>query len=96
MVFEQLRAWVVGATTLALGQETDATKVVGLKMTLATLYEGQGKYDQAEPLFVACLATRKEVLGDRHPDTLALIDNLVVLLKKLGRDDDAMKLQQSS
>jgi len=39
---------------------------------LAVLYQSQGKYDEAEPLYVECLRIRREVLGDNHPDTLIL------------------------
>ena len=60
---------------------------------LAWLYMNQGKYDQAEPLYVACLAMRKEVLGDRHRDTLASMNGLAGLYEKQGRLDDALKVQ---
>jgi len=39
---------------------------------LAALYQSQGKYDEAEPLYVECLKLRREVLGDNHPDTLCI------------------------
>ena len=39
-------------------------------MYLALLYDSQGKYDQAEPLYVECLELSKAVLGASHPDTL--------------------------
>ena len=76
IVFEQLRGWVITVTTSALGQETDKMKVLGLKSTLAGLYENQGKYDAAEPLYKECLATQKEVLGDDHPSTVTSRNNL--------------------
>ena len=76
MVFEQLRGWAIQVTTSALGQETDKMKVLGLKSTLAGLYENQGKYDAAEPLYKKCLATQKEVLGDDHPSTVTSRNNL--------------------
>jgi hypothetical protein len=39
---------------------------------LAGLYFSQGKYDQAEALFVECLL----VSGDKHPNTLNSLNNL--------------------
>jgi hypothetical protein len=95
MVFAQLRQWVITVTTSALGQETDKMKVLGLKFTLARLYASQGKYDAAEPLYKECLATRKEVLGDRHPDTLLSLNNLAICYKAQGRSDEATKFKET-
>ena len=46
----------------------------------AMLLEDQGKVDEAETLNRECLAARKETLGDKHPDTLASVSALVVLV----------------
>ena len=46
---------------------------------LAVLYNSQGKYDDAEPLFKRALAVREEVLGPMHPDTATSLNNLAVL-----------------
>jgi len=45
-------------------------------MNLAELYQSQGKYDEAEPLYVECLRMQREVLGDNHPDKLISMNNL--------------------
>ena len=92
MVFERLRKWVVMVTVRAMEEETDAIKLLGLKSTLGKLYEGQGKYDLAEPLYVECLAMRKEVLGDRHPDTLKSMNGLAVIYYNQGKYDKAEPL----
>ena len=46
---------------------------------LAALYEAQGRYNEAEPLFERALAGREHLLGAEHPDTLASVNNLAVL-----------------
>ena len=46
----------------------------------AVLLKDQGKLDEAEPLYRECLAAKKETLGDKHPDTLASVSALVVLV----------------
>jgi Flp pilus assembly protein TadD len=63
---------------------------------LAGLYELQGKYDQAEPLFVNCLAVRRRVLGDEHPDTLSSINDLAFLYKSQGKYEQAEQMTTTS
>ena len=46
----------------------------------AGLLKAQGKLDEAEPLYRDELAACKETLGDKHPDTLASVSALVVLV----------------
>ena len=91
MVFEQLRGWVVAVTVAALREEGDRMKAVGLKNTLAKLYYGQGKYDQAEPLYVECLALKKEVLGEDHPSTVKSLKNL-----RIFYEEKAQRQQQTA
>ena len=43
---------------------------------LAITYEHQGKHRDAEVLYKQCLDKRKIVLGENHPDTLAIIGHL--------------------
>ena len=51
---------------------------------LAQELQDQGKYDEAEPLYREALKVQRETLGDRHPSTLASINNLGTLLKVKG------------
>jgi tetratricopeptide (TPR) repeat protein len=51
---------------------------------LAQELQGQGKYDEAVPLFREALEIDRETLGDRHPNTLASINNLGHLLEAKG------------
>ena len=37
---------------------------------LATLYNDQGEYSRALPLFEKALSLRREVLGEKHPENL--------------------------
>lgn len=56
-----------------------------LRQTLATRYRDLGMYEAALPLQTRALATRRRVLGDEHPDTLASINSMGVLLHDQGR-----------
>ncbi|MFY9974177.1 MAG: tetratricopeptide repeat protein, partial [Chromatiaceae bacterium] len=46
---------------------------------LASLYQAQGHYGDAEPLYRRVLAASGPILGNDHPRTLASVNNLAVL-----------------
>ncbi len=50
---------------------------------LAFLYDSQGKYEQAEPLYQRALAIREKRLGPEHPDTTTVRVNYTNLLQKI-------------
>ncbi|KAN0070712.1 hypothetical protein V8E54_010877 [Elaphomyces granulatus] len=53
----------------------------------------QGRWAEAEKLFVQVLQTRKTVLGPEHPDILTSMNNLASTYWKQGRWTEAEKLQ---
>jgi tetratricopeptide (TPR) repeat protein len=53
---------------------------------LATLYQDQGKYAEAEPLLVRALAICERVLGKAHPLTQTICENYVLLLQEMQGD----------
>ena len=59
---------------------------------LAGLYQAQGRYSEAEPLYVDCLALEKEVLGERHPSTLGSEYNLAAFRYVCGQDQEAKEM----
>ena len=56
------------------------------------LYEAQGRYDEAEPLYRRALDTYERVLGPDHPTTIAVRGNLQGFLRDQGREDEAAGL----
>ena len=61
---------------------------------LAVLYQGQGRYGEAEPLLREALRLSREALGPRHPTTLASMNNLAVLYQGQGRYGEAVNLRR--
>ena len=59
---------------------------------MPVLYYRQGRYTEAESLYLKTLETQKRVLGDDHPDTLRSMNNLALLYGRQGRDDEAEPL----
>jgi tetratricopeptide (TPR) repeat protein len=59
---------------------------------LAILYRNQGRYDEAEPLYLETLEARRRISGDDHPHTLSSKHNLAVLYWNQGRYDEAEPL----
>ena len=46
---------------------------------LAKLYDSQGKYEEAEPLYLQALAIAEQALGENHPTTVKIRENLQTL-----------------
>ena len=60
--------------------------------TWRSLYESQGRYGEAEPLYRRALEARERVLGPEHPDTLTSVNNLAALYQAQGRYGEAEPL----
>ena len=60
------------------------------------LYNEQGKYAEAEPLYRRSLAIREKSLGPDHPDFARSLNNLAELYLNQGRYDEAGPLYERS
>jgi tetratricopeptide (TPR) repeat protein len=63
---------------------------------LALLYEAQGKYVEAEPLYKRALAIDEKTLVPEHPDLAASLNNLAALYHAQGRYTEAEPLYKRS
>ena len=61
---------------------------------LALLYEAQGKYVEAEPLYKRALAIDEKAVGPEHPEVATILDNLASLYDAQGRYAEAEPLHK--
>ena len=71
---------------------THSWAVGSIKTNLALIYRNQGRWKEAEELFVQVMETRKRVLGQEHPDTLTSVTNLASTYRDQGRWKEAEEL----
>ncbi len=64
--------------------------------SLATLYRHQGRYAQAEPLYLRSLAIKENTLGSDHLDVTKILSGLAVLYIDQGKYRKAEPLFQRS
>jgi tetratricopeptide (TPR) repeat protein len=60
---------------------------------LAGLYDTQGKFAEAEPLYKQALAIVEKALGPNHPNVATVCENMVDLYSQIGKEDEAEKLE---
>ena len=60
---------------------------------LAGLYDNQGKYAEAEPLYQRSLAIREKALGPGHPSVAESLENYAALLRATERSADAVIME---
>jgi tetratricopeptide (TPR) repeat protein len=60
---------------------------------LAGLYQTQGKYAEAEPLYQQALMINEQALGGAHSLTRSVLQNYAFLLRELGREAEAYALE---
>ncbi|KAI6777609.1 uncharacterized protein J7T54_002877, partial [Emericellopsis cladophorae] len=74
--------------TLALGHTSTLTSMANL----ASTYSNQGRWEEAETLFVQVMETSKTKLGADHPLTLTSMANLAATYRNQGRWEEAETL----
>jgi tetratricopeptide (TPR) repeat protein len=63
---------------------------------LARFYRDNNKYDLAEPLYKRALEMRKQVLGPNDPSVAAVMRNYAVLLRAMGKADEAKEMDKQA
>ena len=60
---------------------------------LAGLYRAQGRHGEAEPLYKRALDIREKALGPEHPLVALNLEIYAALLRKMGRDSEATRME---
>ncbi|KAI7761732.1 hypothetical protein LZL87_013582 [Fusarium oxysporum] len=63
---------------------------------LAETYHAQGQYEEDEEISVKVLELRREVLGEKHPDTIDSMAGLAATYHSQGRYDKALQFHQTA
>ena len=82
---------MVDMTKKLLGAEHPST--LRSMANLASTYQKQGRWNEAEQLFVQVIDITKKVLGAEHPDTLTSMANLASTYRNQGRWNEAEQLE---
>jgi tetratricopeptide (TPR) repeat protein len=72
--------------------DKDKRYEIFIGVTLGRVYYDEGRWEEAEKLFVQVMETRKTKLGADHPLTLTSIANLASTYKNQGRWEEAERL----
>jgi len=62
--------------------------------TIASLYASQGKYSEAEPLYLRSLEILMQALGQDHPHTQSVMVSLMMLRSQISTGMSSDTLQQ--
>ena len=65
-------------------------------MDLGSLYDFNGCYKEAEPLFNQALEIRRKIYGEYHPSVASSLNNLAELYRKEGKYNEAEPLYKQS
>ncbi len=85
-------AWYNKAVQLQTLQDSDPAALATTLNNLANLYRSQGKYREAEPLFLEALAIARASLPPNHPHLAAYLGSLAGLYKSQGNYGEAEPL----
>ena len=71
----------------ALGEEHPS--VASTLNNIASVYDDQGRYEEALEHYERALAVRRKALGEEHPDVGDTLYNMAIVYKKQGRYAEA-------
>ncbi len=91
--YGEAKKWWLAALEEAENFGPDDERLATILHNLASLYQDQGNYPEAEPLFKRSLALREKALGPDHPNLALMLENYAVLLRNMQRNAEAEKME---
>ena len=82
-VIQQILLRALAGCEGALGPKHTST--LDTVNNLGILYQGQGRYEEAEQMYDRALAGKEEALGPKHPAALKIRSNLSKILHRKDR-----------
>ena len=76
--------------------KTDKKTVECKSVLLGVILMDQGRYEESEQMLEQILRSRETVLGKEHPKTMGSINNLALVLAKLGKHEKAHDLRKET
>ena len=71
-------------------------KVATSLNSLANCLRQQMKFAEAEPLYQRALDIKKKTVGMRHPDLVIIYENYAKLLRAMGKEAEASKMEATA
>ena len=81
---------------LAIREKTlgaDHPKVATALGKLATLFDAEGRDEEAEQLYRRTLAIFERDQGAKHPNVVQIVENYTAFLRKQNREADAKRVE---
>lgn len=77
--------------TVGQAQQTlrRADQLASYNRQLAGVYLAQGRYEEAEPVYLSCIQRSTEEVGADHEDTMVGMNNLAILYEYMGKCQQA-------
>ncbi len=88
----ELRSWMLEQLPESYLQKPDAPNSGENLSDLALIYYAQGKYEQAEPLFLRAIEIVEKAFGKDHPQFATHLNNLAELYRAQGKYEQAEPL----
>ncbi|WP_417910972.1 tetratricopeptide repeat protein [Candidatus Electronema sp. PJ] len=92
--YAQAQEWLERLLKMREAEGKDGLDLALAQHELAWLYDDQGQYEKAEPLYKRSLDIREKTLGKDHPDVAASLNNLAVLYTAQVKYKEAEPLLQ--
>lgn len=87
---------VVGLFVLLPASEKKQLELAETYNNQVIQYYQEGQFQQAQSLAEKAFKIRQDILGEKHPDTLASLNNLARIYQKLDRLNEALPLYEKS